>query len=116
MEVPIGRHVTAALDAQRAGVARDVVRVQSVTGNAWESGVHQVLPPRRWDVPEERQVYEQIGVLYTHLEHCRDGGDRGDELADFLDNVLHALLRPDGPTALAVRRAITRYEHDRTGA
>lgn len=123
----VGRHITAALDEQRAQhTARGVASVPSVTGNAWESGVHTVLPPARYPAPDDRQLYEQIGAVYVNLE-AADGewgatDSRGttrpgvDEFTDFLDTVRHALLRPEGDTAAALRRALTRYEHDRTGA
>lgn len=115
----VGRHVRAVLDEQRArGVARVPQPVESAWVEGLTSAVHTVLPPGRYPVPDDRQLYEQIGSIYTSMA----GGDVPDptagveDLADFLDTVRHALLRPDGPTAAVLLRALTRYEHDRTGA
>lgn len=129
MEVPIGRHVTAALDAQRArGVARVVPVEPSTWAAGFTSGVHTVLPPGRYPAPDDRELYEQIGALYGAADHADTSvavhphypepgeGRAAQELADFLDTVRHALLRPDGPTAAVLLRALTRHEHDRTGA
>lgn len=125
----VGRHVKAVLDEQRArGVARVVPAEPPNWAEGLTSGVHTVLPPGRYPAPDDRELYERMGVLYTAAESADidtavfpnypepDEGPAVQALADFLDTVRHALLRPDGPTAAALLRALTRYERDRTGA
>jgi len=105
MEVPMGRHVAAALAQQRT--ARTAPDVGDLS----------------------RQLYEQIGALYEHAQRAdtftlqasgQPGGEDGmavQQLADFLDTVRAALgLGHFSATHKALDAALRRYEHDRAGS
>lgn len=71
-----------------------------------------------------RKLYEQIGTLYEVIQSAEprtikmasDDETRGvQEFTDFLATVHRMLRNPQGPTAQALRLALHRYEHSRTG-
>ena len=108
-ESEYGRHTREALRRLAARQGVEVSGLVHMTHQPELPGVTASLGDR------SRELYEQVGTLYTFVSASDGPVAATEELADFLATVTRALAAPSGPTAAALTLALRRYETDRTG-